>query len=51
MDAFQVISYRSFGIDFSPPNGGNTVSLKLQYANLALKTSHVKGSKYLMIDD
>ena len=27
MDAFQVISCRYSRIDFSPPNGGNTVSL------------------------
>ena len=50
MDAFKVISRRYYGIDFSPPNGGNIVSLKCKSANLALKTSPIKGSKYLMID-
>ena len=45
-----MISRRSSGIDFSPPIGGNAISLKYQSAKRVVKTSHVKGSRYLMID-
>ena len=49
-DAFQIISYRSSFGSLSPPNDGKLTSSKWQSANLALKTSPVKGSRYLMID-
>ena len=49
-DAFQIIScISSFG-RLSPPNDGKLTSSKRQSANLALKTSPIKGSRYLMID-
>ena len=50
MDVFQVISRRSSGIDFSPPNDGNTISLKLQSTNMTLKTSPVKGGFQISYD-
>ena len=50
-DAFQIISRRySFGT-LSPPNDGKLTSSKWQSANIALKMSHVKGSRYFMIYD
>ena len=49
-DAFQIISrHSSFG-SLSPPNNGKLTSLKWKSSNLALKTSPVKGSRYLIID-
>ena len=48
-DAFQIISRRSSFDSLSPTNDGKLTSSKWQSANLALKTSHVKGSRYLMI--
>ena len=47
VDAFQVISHRSLGIDFSSPNDGKTLSLKWQSTKRAIKTSPVKGLRYL----
>ena len=49
-DAFQIISLcYSFG-SLSHPNDGKLTSTKWQSSNLALKTFHVKGSRYLMIN-
>ena len=45
-----MISRHSSGTDFSPPNGGNKFSLKWQLAKCAVKTSHVEGSRYLMME-
>ena len=50
VDVFQLISRRSLGINFSPPNDEKTLSLKWQSTKQAVKTSLVKGSRYLMID-
>ena len=47
VDAFQLISHGSSGIDFSPPNDRKTLSLKWQSAKQTIKTSTVKGSRYL----
>ena len=47
VDAFQVISHHSLGIDFSLPNDRKTLSLKWQSAKQTIKTSTVKGSRYL----
>ena len=49
-DAFQIISRRSSFSRLSPPNDGKLTSSNWQSANLALKMSPVKGSRYLMID-
>ena len=49
-DAFQIISRRSFFGSLSPSNDKKLTSSKWQSTNLALKTSHVKGLRYLMID-
>ena len=49
-NAFQIISRRSSFSSLSPPNDGKLTSSKWQFANLTLKTTPVKGSKYLMID-
>ena len=51
VDVFQVISYNSSRINFSLPNGEKTLSLKWQSAKWAVKTSFVKGSRYLIIDE
>ena len=48
---FQVISHRSFEINFSSPNGEKTLSLKWQSAKKVVKTSVVKGSRYLIINE
>ena len=49
-DAFQILSRRSSFGSLSPPNDWKLISSKWKSANLALKMSHVKGSRYLMID-
>ena len=49
-DAFKIISRNSSFGSLSPPNERKLTSSKWQSENLALKMSHVKGSRYLMID-
>ena len=50
LNAFQVISCCSSRIGFSPFTDRKTLSLKWQYTKRAIKTSSIKGSRYLMID-
>ena len=50
VEAFHMISRRASGFNFSPPNYGKTISLKWQSSKHALKTSQVRGSRYLMIN-
>ena len=45
-----MISRHSFGTEFSPPNGENKFSLKMQSVKRVVKTSPVEGSRYLMME-